>query len=441
MSNGNGIIEPGEEVNLINFIKNIGGVDIQNLTGLLTTSSPYLLITDGIANFGDILIDSIANNSFDPFKIRASPQSPNGIDAELKLLLSYDPMNIDTILLKVLIGKKDYLVWDPDRNHSSGPIIHSILQNLGYYGDYSNAEFNSFEHLKNYKSIFICAGVAYQNYVLFRESHETKEIVNFIEGGGCIYLEGGECWYFDPLIMYGYDFNPYFMIHPLNDGSSNLGPVEGMPGTFTNLMFFDYSGENFYLDQIDSRGDGFRIFYDQDDDYYCGVASAVENRKTVGISFEIAGLVDNQNATKEILIDSIMHFFEIEHTDIEERPPTISGSGITLLTSPNPFHDRLVIQYASEITGNRKLILRIYDASGRQVKSSILPQRVSSKDEEVTWGYPLNPGYCDTGRSAKIHRVVWDGKDDQGYILPSGVYFCRLISGEITITKKVIKLQ
>ncbi|MCX7995581.1 MAG: T9SS type A sorting domain-containing protein [candidate division WOR-3 bacterium] len=412
-------------------MKNVGGIDIQNLIGIISTSSPYLSINNGNAYFGNVQIDSLIKNAI-AFRIQAASNTPQGTCANLDLTLSENSGAIDRIRIKLIIGKRDYLVWDPDRNNSSGPVIHSILRSLGYNGDYVNARFYSFEYLKNYKSLFICTGVAYNNFVLFRDCYEVKDIVGFINHGGNVYLEGGECWYFDPLVMHGFDFNQYFGVRPISDGYTNLGPVEGVDYKFTQGMEFGYNGENFYLDVIDSTGTGFRIFHDRDDDYFCGIANSVNNYKTVGLSFELAGLVDNGLSTKAILLDSIMHFFDIEPVGIEDLKKMHSSVNHHQILSvyPIPFTNFCVIEYQPVTLHHRFLLskmcysqsaipLRIYDVSGRLIKS-------------------FHPELHHQYHSSKL---IWYGDDDKGKEMPAGIYFVILGDGEFSIKTKVVKLN
>ncbi len=354
--------------------------------------------------------------------------SPPGSSGYLDLILTETSGVVDTIRIEIFIGKKHYLVWDPDRNNSSGPVIHSILQNLGYDGNYTNSPFHSFEHLNNYKSLFVCTGVAYENYVLFNESYEVAEIVDFVNQGGNIYLEGGECWCFDPFVMYGFDFNPIFGIKPVNDGYTKIGPIEGIYNTFTDRMLFRYDGENFYLDQIDSTATGFRIFHDQDDDYYCGVANISSNYRTVGVSFELSGLVDNEQYTKTVLLDSIMHFFGIELVGIkEENKPAGKAVENTFQIYPNPFRKKVMIKYTIQDVGYMiqdtrctipDINLKIYDVCGRVVRDF---SRLTVNGEQST--------------------ILWDGTDDSGRKLPSSVYFIRLENRDFRKTEKAILLR
>ncbi|MEO0106494.1 MAG: T9SS type A sorting domain-containing protein [candidate division WOR-3 bacterium] len=393
------------------------------MTGVIVSSSPYLSILNGSAYFGSVPIDSLIKNS-NPFRIQALPNAPHGTSSNLDLILNENSGIIDTIRIKVIIGKRDYFVWDPDRNNSSGPIVHLILQNLGYTGDYANAQFYSFEHLKNYKSLFVCSGVAYNNYVLFKYSSEVAKVADFINYGGNVYLEGGECWAFDPFVMHGFNFNPYFGIKPINDGYINMGPIEGEPNTFTDHMLFRYCGENLWLDDIDSTGSGFRIFRDNDDNYYCGVANIAPGYRTVGVSFELSGLIDNEPYTKASLLDSIMHFFGINLVGIEdlENPQSAIRNPQFLEVYPNPFRNNCVIKaeipIPQEANGQYPAVsIKIFNVAGCLVKQ---------------FNHLAN---------CPFNQIVWSGNDELGRKLPAGIYFVKLEAGDFKKVEKVNLLR
>ncbi|MCX7996006.1 MAG: C25 family cysteine peptidase [candidate division WOR-3 bacterium] len=92
---------------------------------------------------------------------------------------------------------------------------------------------------------------------------------------------------------------------------------------------------------------------------------------------------------------------------------------------PNPFRNRCVIQtqipLSSENT-NYNLwapYIAIYDASGRLVKSFSLA----------------------SNNKNRVSSVLWQGTDNRGYRLPSGVYFVRLETGDFTKIEKVVLLE
>lgn len=89
---------------------------------------------------------------------------------------------------------------------------------------------------------------------------------------------------------------------------------------------------------------------------------------------------------------------------------------------PNPFNPTTTIRYTlpSVRDGEETLptTLRIYNILGEVVRTLV-----------------------DEPKSAGVHYEIWDGKDDQGEQVASGVYFYRLRAGEFSETKKMVLLK
>jgi hypothetical protein len=89
-------------------------------------------------------------------------------------------------------------------------------------------------------------------------------------------------------------------------------------------------------------------------------------------------------------------------------------SGNTLFQNyPNPFSYSTEIKF--EIEGNKFVSVLIYDLSGNQVNT-------------------LMKNYCTTGR----YNLTWDGTNNGGSKVPSGIYFCILVVDNQRISKKMI---
>jgi hypothetical protein len=84
---------------------------------------------------------------------------------------------------------------------------------------------------------------------------------------------------------------------------------------------------------------------------------------------------------------------------------------------PNPFNPRTRIVFELEKRGTAKLA--IYDSAGRHV-------------------HELYPG---TVLDAGEHEIVWDGRDDAGRALPSGVYLCQIAAATSRATTKLIMMK
>lgn len=88
-----------------------------------------------------------------------------------------------------------------------------------------------------------------------------------------------------------------------------------------------------------------------------------------------------------------------------------------LITYPNPFRQILNIKFVS--TASKRVSLKIYDATGRCVKT-------------LFDGQSLKNG---------IQCLKWAGNDDSSRMLPLGIYFCRMESGNQSTTLKMVKLK
>jgi hypothetical protein len=83
------------------------------------------------------------------------------------------------------------------------------------------------------------------------------------------------------------------------------------------------------------------------------------------------------------------------------------------VSRPNPF--RWITTISFQLTQTHRVHLEVYDLSGRVVRT-------------------LMDG---SGRLGE-NRVTWDGRNEQGRLVPSGMYFCRLICGSSAQTRAVM---
>jgi len=83
---------------------------------------------------------------------------------------------------------------------------------------------------------------------------------------------------------------------------------------------------------------------------------------------------------------------------------------------PNPFNPETTIQFA--LPEESFVTLQVYNIAGQLIRTL--------KSEKLPAGY---------------YRVCWDGKDDNGREMSSGVYFYRIVAGEFTQAKRMILLK
>jgi hypothetical protein len=143
-------------------------------------------------------------------------------------------------------------------------------------------------------------------------------------------------------------------------------------------------------------------------------------------------------ATVRIAIDEAISLDEeviisFRHAVINEQDLTLEATPARGLASgqlphafaleqntPNPFCSGTTIRFAiPAITGSAiPTKLNIYDAAGRLVRTLV--------DE------PRSPG---------IHEIYWNGRDERGIVVGSGVYFGRLDAGAFSAQRKMVFLR
>lgn len=116
------------------------------------------------------------------------------------------------------------------------------------------------------------------------------------------------------------------------------------------------------------------------------------------------GTVDTEANTISVFVgkDDFSPYV-VSQDEFDQSPRFLTQ--LNLVNYPNPFHRQTTISFALPNSG--KVSISIYDVTGRIIASVI-------KDEI---------------RSAGGNVVVWDGSDDRGADVPSGVYFYELRYG------------
>jgi hypothetical protein len=96
--------------------------------------------------------------------------------------------------------------------------------------------------------------------------------------------------------------------------------------------------------------------------------------------------------------------------------PMLTGETKLLGASPNPFNPATTIAF--ELAAPGDVSITVYDVGGRVVRR-------------------LVDGHMPAG----LHDVTWNGRDGGGAPMASGVYFYRMIAGDILDTRKMVLLR
>ncbi len=100
----------------------------------------------------------------------------------------------------------------------------------------------------------------------------------------------------------------------------------------------------------------------------------------------------------------------------ESEKPVVPGKIILYQNYPNPFNPTTTIRYTLSNTAH--VFLTIYNAIGEPIKKLV-----------------------DQIQPAGEYTVQWNGKDDQGLAVPSGIYFYQIRAGKFTDIRKMVFLK
>jgi len=124
------------------------------------------------------------------------------------------------------------------------------------------------------------------------------------------------------------------------------------------------------------------------------------------------------NAIVEAGVDDLSVIADLGQGTVAVEPVSagIPSAAYLADASPNPFNPRTTIQYG--LTDRTSVRLEIFDVNGRLVTTLVNTRQA--------------PGH---------HAVSWDGRDNSGRALSSGIYYARLTTGTMQVSRKLSLLR
>jgi hypothetical protein len=250
------------------------------------------------------------------------------------------------------------------------------------------------------------------------DAGDRDAIGAYLDAGGRVCLTGADIAHdlgYESSSNYaGTWLDDYFGVDYINFSSFRWNIV-GVPGDpigdgYTNLALLS-SGDYTQLtpDGVAPIENGIVSF-----DYYNSDRDAVirtesGGAKTVFFSFGLEGL--SSSSARDEIVDRVIEWFG-GATGIAD-PQTAAPLVRLAQNVPNPFRPSTSISY--ELGAAGPVSLRIYDVSGRLIRTLV--------DDE---------------QGAATHSVNWNGTDDAGRTVASGVYFYQLEAPGVTETRRMV---
>lgn len=435
-------LNPGESAAIVLLVENSGLDTAPGVTGILSSSSPFITITDEYGVFGNLTSQDTATNEINYFKIVVSPECPADTTIDFSVVFAtnnglYPYQTTGTFSIPVSrITTADY----------SGP------DEYGYYA-YENGD-TFFDETPVYNWVEISATGTALPGVNASEYTRTVNLPFSFRYYGVSYNQirvSTDGWIaFGP----GNQTNPVNIELPNDDNVNNMVAVfwdNLFDMDFTNGQIYTYNdqiGKRFIIEwdlvTISSTGDkeGWAKF--QAILYDPAYNSTITNDGEIVMQYLRADVTTN--CTIGIENNALYTGIQYVYDDVYDpaASPVVAGRAIkfttdppfgTIITSigddqftnrnnddfvetiqPNPFESSTMINYHLAAQGN--VIIGVYSTDGKLIKN-------------------LTTGIKPAGK----HSVIWDGTDNHGIVTSSGLYFVRLTTEKGTTAQKVVRTK
>ncbi|MCW8813522.1 MAG: C25 family cysteine peptidase [Chlorobium sp.] len=433
-------LDPGETAKLTFKILNTGDDIAPNVTGIIRTNDPYMTIVDSMATFGNILPDSNAINQTDTYTISVSGNCPVQYNADFLLMLStqngfYPYSKTDSITLPVAMpiasdptpdayGYYAYSSYDtlweqhPEYNWIEISSIGTEITKPGGLSDFTQTVNLPFNYFKYYGNNFSQVRISGDGWIAFGSGTQTKSLncplpcLDTLNNMTAVFWDdffsegpqgGGKLYYYsDPVnhrFIVEWDTVPHH---------SDITIKE----TF-EIILYDPA---YYITQT---GDGEIIFQYKEVEEAGSCTVGIENStEDIGLLYLFNELYD---PTANVLINGIAIRFTTDSATVvsvkgENEITSLPTDYVLKQNYPNPFNPQTRIRFA--VPEDAYVKLNIYDINGMLVRT-------------------LEEGNKSVGR----YEVIWDGKNNFGSKVGSGVYFYRLQANSFIQVKKMILLK
>ncbi len=430
----NGKLDPGETVDLVVTLRNIGLGNGYNVSAILRSGDNRLTVIDSIGNFGTIPFDSLGSNLSDCFTVNASILTPQETPIPCTLHIFADGGYTTIQPFTIIVGEiracdpvfDDTLYWaydDVDTLYIECPVyewieINTVGTRLTLSDDQTvqitlPATFGPWKYYnQRFTQISICSNgwiaPGYQTATTYSNRRLPDPTSTNPNGMVCANWDdlypnnsgvGGVYYYHDAAnhrFIIEYDSVPYFGATTIMDKfqiiiyDTTLAAADGH-----NEILVNYMTANRW------------------------------NSSTVGIEDP-----SNQFGICVLFNDTLNRGFGpflphkvIKYTTDPPYPQGVAYSDFDKLTAnvsarvnPNPFKDLCQIRF--QIKQEGKVNLCIYDITGSMVRQLV--------------SVLLKPG---------IYTYYWNGTNEKGKRVASGIYFYKLETPNEKLIKKMILVQ
>ncbi len=136
--------------------------------------------------------------------------------------------------------------------------------------------------------------------------------------------------------------------------------------------------------------------------------------ETIEVTFAIVG--GNSLTELQINADHAKNFWEGVWAGVESEPGSYLPQFSLEQNFPNPFNPTTVIRW--ELAGSQEVELKIFNLLGQEIRTLV-------KENQA----------------AGVHSAIWDGRDEAGNLVASGLYIYRIQAGDFVQSRKLLFMK
>ncbi len=434
-------MDPGETVKVKFKILNTGDDNAPDVTGVLNTDDPYMTILDSVAVFGTILADSNLINESDTYTIIVSESCPPQYNAVFSLKLSthnglypYSLINLVTLPVAMpsasdATGPDSYgyyayssedLLWEqsPQYEWVELEALGTDIPKPGGVSDFTQTINLPFD-FKYYGNSFTQVRISGDGWIAFGNGTQTKSLNSSLP---CLdTLNNMTAVFWDDFFSNGPQGGGKLFYYSDQDNHRFIVEWDTVPhkADITDKETF----EIILLDPAyypTTTGDGEIILQYKEVEEAGSCTVGIENNtEDVGLQYLFNEIYDvtSNNLVNGLAIKFTTKAPTVVYVEDDDKTITIVPSDYSLEQNyPNPFNPVTNISYS--IPEQAFVKLSIFDINGTLVKT-------------------LFEGDQPAGR----YHSVWNGENNSGMKVGSGVYFYRILANTFVQTRKMILLK
>ena len=327
---------------------------------------------------------------------------------------------------RVFDGPGEILLLFEDNGYQEYEEVAGWIEGAGYTVTSMNVSHANAEAFEGPQAVVFLAN---DSLTPLSFSSTCQNLENWVAGGGPLIIEGGEVGFaaaYDP----GYPSFLANVLHVLSwhgDEAGDLVVAEGQsqhpilnhPQPIALPLLLDYSNAG-DQDEMRPTSDAYVVLKNSESPGSSGVivhddSPQDSTGRVVFLPFALSAL-ENRDAARNLVLNSLSHLLSTAMpSPVPDGPGTDTPRRTRLLGAvPNPFNARTLVRMEMAQAG--PALVQLFDMRGRLV-------RTLHEGSE-----PLAVG---------THEFLWDGQDDAGHNLGSGVYFARLTAGSVVSKAKI----